>query len=174
MAAEERLREHLNQVHSCTHKLALSSVTPELIYQQNHCGVYVSSDAGDNWKDISPGDRSRHGFAIALTERRGGSLFVIPSGQADCKEHNSCIQGQLEVQRTDDGGANWHGFTKGLPSNIHACVLRDCMATDSQDRPGIYFGTTTGEVYSSTGHGETWSEIGRGLGRIQGVSSLTI
>ncbi|MEM0286840.1 MAG: hypothetical protein QXG05_01545 [Nitrososphaerota archaeon] len=34
-------KEHLRMVHSCAHKLAVSEKTEGLLFQQNHCGVYV-------------------------------------------------------------------------------------------------------------------------------------
>jgi hypothetical protein len=51
-------------------------------------------------------------------------------------------------------------------------VLRDSVTSDDQKNHGIYFGTTTGEVYASIDNGNTWKEIAKGLGRIQGLSFL--
>jgi photosystem II stability/assembly factor-like uncharacterized protein len=78
----------------------------------------------------------------------------------------------MEVIRSSDSGKNWKGFSKGLPSDAHTNVLRDSLDHDTLSRNGLYFGTTTGEVYLSTDLGETWRVIARGLGRIQGVSNL--
>ena len=90
-----------------------------------------------------------------------------------CKmKHNSCIQGQLSVMRSSDEGKTWKQLTNGLPKNVHNCVLRDSVTSDDQKNPGIYFGTTTGEVYASIDNGNTWKEIAKGLGRIQGLSFL--
>lgn len=173
-SADEILWAHLDEVHSCTHKLALSESQQGLIYQQNHCGVYRSDDGGLNWSDISPSTNIRHGFPITLVEGGSNSLFVIPAYQGKCKKHNSCIQGKLEVLRTDDGGRQWKHLTSGLPADTHSCVLRDGMASDSSSEPGVYFGTTSGEVYASTDRGKSWNMIASGLGRIQGISAFAI
>jgi len=165
----EEMQKHLQQVHTCTHKLALSRRNPKVLYQQNHCGVFSSSDAGESWKDISPAPSARHGFSIALVEDGSQSLYVIPASQ-NCKKHNSCIQGELAVYRSRDRGKNWERLTKGLPRNVHTCVLRDGMATDGRHQGGLYFGTTTGEVYWSEDVGDSWSVLMNGAGRIQGVS----
>lgn len=164
--------EHLDSVHSCTHKMILSGKQEGLIYQQNHCGIYNSSNHGDLWHDISPAKELRHGFPIDIIENGGRNIFAIPARENDCKKHLTCIQGQMEVIRSSDSGKNWKGFSKGLPSDAHTNVLRDSLDHDTLSRNGLYFGTTTGEVYLSTDLGETWRVIARGLGRIQGVSNL--
>ena len=170
---EERSRSHLSQVHACSHKLVLSEKSEGTVYQQNHCGVYVSRNHGDSWKDISPGNDQRHGFPIDIVEGRKNSVFVVPARQDKCKTHNSCIQGQLSVYRTDDGGASWKDVHNGLPDSVHTGVLRDAMAHDTNREPGVYIGTSTGEVYASTDLGESWKKIASGLGRIQGITAFS-
>lgn len=175
---DKLLQAHLRDVHKCTHKLTISSQNPGLVYQQNHCGVYKSTDFGKSWSDISPSKTLRHGFPIALAETHndanGGTLFIIPSVQGEpCDKHNSCIKGEVAVYRSKDGGRDWERLTKGLPKKKHTAVLRDAMALDAQETPGVYFGTTTGEVYYSGDMGEKWSKIFDGAGRIQGVSSFS-
>ena len=170
---EERSRSHLSQVHACSHKLVLSEKSEGTVYQQNHCGVYVSGDHGNSWKDISPGNNQRHGFPIDVVEGRKNYVFVVPARQDKCKTHNSCIQGQLSVYRTDDGGASWKDVHNGLPDSVHTGVLRDAMSHDTNREPGVYFGTSTGEVYASTNLGESWKKIASGLGRIQGITAFS-
>jgi photosystem II stability/assembly factor-like uncharacterized protein len=169
----KKLKEHL-QVHSCTHKLVLSSSNPNVLYQQNHCGVFRSTNAGDRWQDRSPGQSTRHGFPIILVENHGEALYTVPAYQGTCKEHNSCIQGELAVYRSTNGGKNWRRLAEGLPKRMHTCVLRDAMATDRLDPAGIYVGTTTGELFATRDGGKTWSKAMRGIGRVQGVSSFVL
>ncbi len=168
----EEMQKHLQQVHVCTHKLALSKKNPKVLYQQNHCGVFLSDDAGESWKDRSPAPSVRHGFSISLVENGDQAIYVIPAYQGICKKHNSCIQGQLAVYRSRDGGQSWQKLAKGLPRNVHTCVLRDGMAVDAMGPAGLYFGTTTGEVYWSDDSGDSWSPLLRGVGRVQGVSAF--
>ncbi len=172
--AEKNTAEHLKQVHKCTHKLVVSSKNPDVLYQQNHCGVYRSSDAGETWEDISPSDELRHGFPMVLVENGGrdGSLFTIPAFQVGCKKHNSCIQGEYAAYRSQNGGKAWERMGKGLPKKNHTCILRDAMTKDSFEQSGVYFGTTTGEVFGSTDLGENWSLLAKDVGRVQGVSSF--
>ena len=139
----------------------------------------MTSDLGKTWNDISPGRAFRHGFPMALVENgsngNDGTLFTIPAFQGGpCKEHNSCIKGELAVYRTENAGTSWQRLTNGLPKQNHTCILRDAMATDSNDPAGIYFGTTTGDVFCSKDLGDSWSMISSGAGRVQGISSFTI
>ena len=165
------LKTHLNDVHGCSHKIALSSKQPGTVFQQNHCGVFVSSDSGESWSDISPSDDVRHGFPAVLTENGSARLFTVPAYQGICKKHNSCIKGQLAVYRRV--GNKWERLTKGLPKGMHTCVLRDGMATDGQSNPGVYFGTTTGEVFGTVDSGDSWFQMMKGAGRVQGVNSFS-
>jgi photosystem II stability/assembly factor-like uncharacterized protein len=169
---QDDVAEHLNGVHSCSHKLALSSSKPGTVYQQNHCGVYSSSDAGSKWKDISHSNVDRHGFPIVVAGGKKESVFVIPAFQGECKKHNSCIQGRITVNRSDDGGKTWKTLNNGLPNGMHTVVLRDSMAVDGLQEPGVYFGTSTGEVFASIDRGDSWRKIASGLGRIQGISAF--
>jgi len=167
----KRLKEHLKLVHTCTHKLAVSKKRPDVLYQQNHCGVFRSTDAGETWTDISPADRVRHGFPISLVEDDADSVFVVPAYQGICKKHNSCVRGQVAVYRRRESA--WSRLSGGLPRNAHTCVLRDAMTTDSASPAGLYFGTTTGEVFGSIDAGESWTRLVSGMGRIQGLASFS-
>jgi hypothetical protein len=59
---------------------------------------------------------------------------------------------------------------KGLPQdNAHLGVLRQAMTIDKHDEPGVYFGSSTGQVFASADEGETWSEIASYLPSISSV-----
>jgi photosystem II stability/assembly factor-like uncharacterized protein len=163
-------KEHLKKVHSCTHKIALSEKTNSLLFQQNHCGIYISKNAGESWKDVSPDKQTRHGFAIATA--KNDMVFVIPAYQGICKDHLSCIKGMLRVLYSEDYGKTWKESKSGLPNDVHTCVLRDCLSVDRNDPANIFFGTTTGEVYYSSDEGESWQRIMKDAGRIQGIAAL--
>ncbi len=168
---EERIKSHLAELHSCTHKIVVSPKDGK-VYQQNHCGIYFSDSHGDDWRDVSIDSDHRFGFPVDVVEGPSTNVFVIPvpEGGEECKDHNACIQGQLAVYSTTDGGKSWARHEKGLPGGVHTNVLRDCFTHDDEKDTGLYFGTTTGDAYFSSDMGQTWSNIGKGLGRIQGVN----
>ena len=50
-------------------------------------------------------------------------------------------------------------------------VLREAMAVDNHDAPGLYFGTSTGQVFASTDEGDSWTEVASYL---PGISSVEV
>ena len=63
----------------------------------------------------------------------------------------------------------------GLPQqNAHLGVLREGLAMDSLDQPGLYFGTSTGQVFASADEGESWNEIASYLPAISSVEVAAI
>ena len=161
--------KHIEEVHTCTHRIAFAPSNPAVLYQQNHCGVYRSDSRGDHWQDISEGLPDRHGFPIAAHPKDEKTVFVTPAYQGKCDRHNSCIQGELAAYRSGDGGKTWEKRADGLPKKVHTCVLRHGMSSNAT---GVFFGTTTGEVYGTMNEGETWEQIAKNLPRVQGVVAV--
>src|SRR5207244_1659596 len=65
---------------------------------------------------------------------------------------------------TRDGGASWRRQDRGLPAKqAWFTVKRQAMAVDGHDPVGVYFGTTSGEVWASADEGESWACIARHL-----------
>ena len=48
------------------------------------------------------------------------------------------------------------------------------MSADHHDVPGLYFGTSTGQVFASADEGETWSEIANYLPAISSVDAVVL
>ena len=63
----------------------------------------------------------------------------------------------------------------GLPQQeAHIGVLREAMAVDRMDPAGVYFGTSTGQVYASADEGRTWSRIADNLPPIWSLEALVL
>jgi photosystem II stability/assembly factor-like uncharacterized protein len=127
------------------------------MYQQNHVGVHRSDDGGHSWSEITEGLPSEFGFAAAAHPHDRDSFYVIPLDP----DHARCMpDGKAAVWRTRDGGSSWSKLDRGLPQHdAHLGVLRGAMTIDGHDSPGLYFGTSTGQVFASADEGENWSEI---------------
>ena len=48
------------------------------------------------------------------------------------------------------------------------------MAIDGYDTPGLYFGTSTGQLFASNDEGESWSEIAAHLPTIWSVEVAVV
>ena len=160
-----------DEVGFCVHKLVLGADRTRM-YQQNHCGMHRSDDAGQSWTEITEGLPTDFGFAAAAHPHDRDTFYVIP---LDPGHGRIMPDGKAAVWRTGDGGSSWQKLTRGLPQeDAHLGVLRQGMAIDARDVPGLYFGTSTGQVFASADEGESWSEAASYLPAISSVSVATI
>jgi photosystem II stability/assembly factor-like uncharacterized protein len=71
-----------------------------------------------------------------------------------------------------DGGRTWRRQDKGLPGKQGwFTVKRQSMCADARDPVGVYFGTTSGEVWMSANEGARWTSIARHLPEIYSVEA---
>ena len=142
------------------------------MYQQNHVGMHRSDDAGQTWTEITDGLPTEFGFAAAVHPHDKETFYVIP---LDPGHGRTMPDGKAAVWRTRDAGQSWQRLDRGLPAeNAHVGVLREGMAIDAEDSPGIYFGTSTGQVFASIDEGESWNEIASYLPAISSVEVAVI
>ncbi len=161
------------EVGQCVHSLVMAAGQPERLYQQNHCGMYRSDDAGLSWRSIEQGLPSSFGFPAAAHPRDPDTLYFIPLNGA--LEGRFVPDGRAAVWRTRDGGASWRALRQGLPQEkAFFGVLRQAMATDPLTPAGVYFGTGSGELFASADEGESWFSIARHLPAIHSVETLSI
>ena len=159
-------REH-PEVGFCVHKLVMSPVDHDRLYQQNHCGMHRSDDGGASWQEITEGLPSDFGFAAAAHPHDRDTFYVVP---LDAGHGRFMPDGRAAVWRTRDAGAHWERLDRGLPQrHAYLGVLREGMAIDDLDVPGLYVGTSTGQVFASADEGETWNEIASYLPAISSV-----
>ena len=157
----------------CVHKLVMAAGQPDRFYQQNHCGVYRSTDGGRQWQDISAGLVSEFGFVFGAHPRDPATGWVIPLSHPE--EGRYAPGGSLGVWRTNDSGDSWQRHGDGLPQeNAFVGVYREAMAVDRLDPVGVFFGTSTGQLYGSVDEGETWSVVAENLPPIWGVEAVAL
>jgi photosystem II stability/assembly factor-like uncharacterized protein len=156
----------------CIHRLAQHSTQPDVLYQQNHCGIYKSSNGGEDWTDIQHNLPSEFGFPIALDAHHPETVFVIvedPGARHNVDEH-------FTIYRTQNSGEDWEPLTNGLPQGpgVSLGVLRQAMCADSIDPCGVYVGTNTGQLFASRDRGERWNLIADFLPPIYSVTATVL
>ncbi len=155
----------------CLHRMTQHPSQPNVLYQQNHCGIYKSEDGGENWIDIQRDMPSEFGFPIALDPSHPDTVFVVV--ETDGRNN---FGDQFTVYRTQDGGDNWQSLTNGLPHGpgVRLGVLRHGMCADSHDSCGVYVGTNTGQLFASADAGDSWRLIADYLPSIYSVSVAVV
>ncbi|SFR32473.1 WD40/YVTN/BNR-like repeat-containing protein [Litoreibacter janthinus] len=155
----------------CVHNMMRAPGDDDLLYQQNHHGVWRSSDGGRSWDDITEGLPSTFGFPIRVHPRDPDTIWTLPlNGDSSGRFP---LDAAAAVWRSKDGGATWQDLRNGLPQeSCYFTVLRQAMAGDACEPAGLYFGTNSGSVFASIDEGENWKEIARHLPTILAVEVL--
>ncbi|MCX2723145.1 WD40/YVTN/BNR-like repeat-containing protein [Roseibium salinum] len=155
----------------CVHNMMRAPGDGDILYQQNHHGVWRSGDGGRSWDNITDGLPSTFGFPIRVHPRDPQTIWTLPlNGDTDGRFPPDAA---AAVWKSTDGGKSWQAKREGLPQV--ACfftVLRQAMAGDRRDPAGIYFGTNSGSVFASMDEGENWQEIARHLPTVLSVEVL--
>jgi hypothetical protein len=160
------------KVGHCVHKLAMHPDHPDTLFMQKHWDVMRSDDGGEQWTEISGNLPTDFGFTIAVHAHEPETVYVVP---ITSDSHHFPPEGRLRVYRSRTGGNEWEALTDGLPQkDCYVDILRDAMAVDTLDECGVYFGTTGGQVYSSTDSGDSWTAIVRDLPPVLSVEVQTL
>jgi photosystem II stability/assembly factor-like uncharacterized protein len=145
----------------CVHKVVRDAADPDMLYLQNHGGVFRSADRGDTWVSIAEGLPSDFGFPMVAHPNRAHTAYTIPLDEV---RGRVVPEGRCRVYRTTDGGDSWEAHGAGLPQqNAYLNVLRDAFCGDGGDPFGLWFGTRSGHVFRSADEGESWRMAGEFL-----------
>jgi photosystem II stability/assembly factor-like uncharacterized protein len=158
------------------HCVRLCPSNPDRLYQQNHCGIYRLDRTGrpgsDQWVRIGrkmPKRVGDVGFPLLVHPRDADTVWVFPM-DADTVWPRTSPMGKPAAYVTRNGGRSWQRLDQGLPAEqAWWTVKRQAMAVDSQPKPALYLGTSSGELWIGHDEGARWTNLTRHLPEIYSV-----
>jgi photosystem II stability/assembly factor-like uncharacterized protein len=158
------------------HCVRLCPTRPDRLYQQNHCGIYRLDRPSREWVRIGrsmPASVGDVGFPMVLHARDADTAWVFPMDGTSVWPRTS-PEGKPAVYVTRDGGASWQRQSAGLPEQqAWWTVKRQAMTADRGAPVGLYFGTTSGELWASADEGQHWSMLAQHLPEIYALECAT-
>ena len=159
------------------HCVRMCPSNPDRLYQQNHCGIYRIDRPSDEWTRIGkkmPKKVGDIGFPVVVHPRDADTAWVFPMDGTSVWPRTS-PDGKPAVYVTRNGGKTWQRQDDGMPKEqAWWTVKRQCMTADTQKKLGLYFGTTSGELWMSRNEGNDWHCIARNLPEIYALEVAEI
>lgn len=159
------------------HCVRLHPLAPDVLYQQNHCGIYRMQRQEGRWERIGrnmPKAIGDIGFPMVLHPRDPSTLWVFPMDGTQVWPRTS-PGGKPAVYVSRNAGKTWKRLDAGLPrKDAWLTVFRQAMCADAHDPVGLYFGTTTGALFGSRNQGEKWSVLAQHLPQIYAVEAAEL
>ncbi len=125
------------------HCVRLHPLAPDLLYQQNHCGIYRMDRSEGRWiriGDHMPKEVGDIGFPLVLHPRDPNTVWVFPMDGTQVWPRTS-PEGKPAAYVTRDAGQTWQRLDQGLPvAQAWFTVFRQAMTADDCSPVGIYFG----------------------------------
>jgi hypothetical protein len=138
------------------HCLVQCAAAPERMWVQHHNGIFVSSDEGRTFTEITGVEPSAFGFAVAVHPREPNTAWFVPQIKDEKRIPSG---GRLVVTRTRDGGKSFDVLTEGLPqAHAYDVVYRHALALDESGER-LAFGSTTGGLWVSEDQGDSWKNV---------------
>jgi photosystem II stability/assembly factor-like uncharacterized protein len=148
------------------HCLAQCPAAPHRMWVQHHNGIFVSSDEGQNFSELTDVKPSVFGFPVVVHPREPDTAWFVPEIK---DEKRIPVDGKLVVTRTRDGGGTFKTLSKGLPqSHAYDVVYRHALAIDESGHR-LAMGSTTGGLWVSEDQGESWACVSHTLPPVYAV-----
>jgi len=159
------------------HCVVMCPSNPDRLYQQNHCGIYRLDRPSTTWVRIGkamPPKVGDVGFSMVVHPYDASTAWVLPMDGSTVWPRTSPA-GKPAVYMTRNAGNTWKRLDHGLPAkDAWWTVKRQAMTADGRDPVGLYFGTTSGELWMSRDEGARWSCLARHLPEIYAVETALL
>lgn len=159
------------------HCVRMSPSNPDRLWQQNHCGIYRLDRPSTKWVRVGkamPKKVGDIGLPMVVHPRDADTAWVFPMDGTSVWPRTS-PDGLPGAFVTRNGGKTWKRQAEGMPAkDAWWTVKRQAMAVDNANPVGVYFGTTSGEVWASRTEGEKWTVLAQHLPEIYAVETAEI
>ena len=159
------------------HCVRMCPTNPDRLYLQSHFGIYRIDRPSDTWVRVGkamPTKVGDIGFPMVVHPRDPETAWVFPMDGSDVWPRTA-PGGAPASFVTKNGGKSWTRLAKGLPKkDAWWTVKRQSMSADANDPVGLYFGTTSGEVWWSRDEGKKWTLLARNLPEIYAVEAAAV
>lgn len=148
------------------HCLARCHDAPDHMWVQHHNGIFVSSDAGRTFTEITTAKPSAFGFPVVVHPNDPETAWFVPEIK---DEKRIPVSGELVVSRTRDGGKTFEVLTNGLPQHhAYDIIYRHALCLDDEGQR-LAFGSTTGGLWISEDQGDSWTAVSQNLPPVYAV-----
>ncbi len=142
------------------HRLALCAANPDVMWIQHHNGIFHSTDAGRNWREIENVKPSVFGFPVVAHPKDANTAWFVPAVKDEVRVP---AHGKVVVNRTRDGCKSFQTLSKGLPQeHAYDLVYRHGLDIDATGNR-LVMGSTTGSLWVSEDRGDSWQTVAEHL-----------
>ena len=156
------------------HCVRFAGGNPDRLYMQNHCGLFRLDRPAMRWTDIGTGMPKAVGYVglpMVAHPHDDSTAWIFPMDGTSVWPRVS-PGGKPAAYRTRDAGKTWKRQSEGMPkTQAWWTVKRQAMTADLLPTVGVYFGTTSGEVWGSRDEGRTWKCLAAHLPEIYAVEA---
>src|SRR5258706_4323280 len=158
------------------HCVRLSPSQPDRLWQQNHCGIYRLDPPSRRWLRVGrtmPTKVGDIGLPLVVHPHDADTAWVFPMDGTTVWPRTS-PDGVPCAYVTRNAGKTWQRLDQGFPKRAWWTVKRQAMAADARDPVGVYFGTTSGELWARRDEGRRWTCVAQHLPEISAAEAARL